>query len=212
MECEEKQGFLRMWRGRIGRRVAGRVNEYGRDVPAARGEEEGRRDAGGGDEPQLHDEGVEGRDPGGRGFAARLRYSAQQAREYGRHRGYAGAWANANLVLLLRDMLLNERGGKLHLLAGLEESWVPEGKAVTVDNAPVTTGGSVSLRVERVDARHWRISVDPRGQTRDFVVHLPNDDTGSIGSVRVDGKLEAVTAEIQITTAGKPSVVEVELR
>ena len=53
------------------------------------------------------------------------------------------AWANTNLVLLLRDMLLNEREGKLHLLAGLPASWVPEGKSLALDNAPVTTGGEV---------------------------------------------------------------------
>ena len=49
------------------------------------------------------------------------------------------AWANANLVLLLRDMLLNERDGQLHLLSGLLSSWVPEGKSLTLDDAPVTT-------------------------------------------------------------------------
>ena len=122
------------------------------------------------------------------------------------------AWANANLVLLLRDMLLNERGGKLHLLAGLEESWVPESKSVVVENAPVTTGGTLSLRVEHVDAMHWRINVDPRGQSRAFVVHLPVEDLARVSAVRVDGTLEATAAEIQIKAEGKPSVVEVEVR
>ena len=122
------------------------------------------------------------------------------------------AWANANLVLLLRDMLLNERGGKLHLLAGLEESWVPVGKSVVVDNAPVTTVGTVSLRVEHVDAKHWRINVDPRGQSRAFVVHLPVEDLARVSAVRVDGKLEVAAAEIPLSAEGKPSVVEVEVR
>ena len=122
------------------------------------------------------------------------------------------AWANANLVLLLRDMLLNERGGKLHLLAGLPESWVPEGKVVALDNAPVTTGGTVSLRVEHPNAKLWRITADPHGQTREFVVHLPIDDATRIASVRIDGIQKAAAAEIALTAADKSSVVEVALR
>jgi hypothetical protein len=122
------------------------------------------------------------------------------------------AWANANLVLLLRDMLLNEREGKLHLLAGLPESWVPEGKAVTVENAPVTTGGTVSLRVEHANAKLWRITVDPHGKTREFVVHLPVDDMSRVNTVRIDGKQIATTAELPVNATGRVSVVEVEIR
>ena len=122
------------------------------------------------------------------------------------------AWANANLVLLLRDMLLNEREGKLHLLAGLPESWVSEGKAVTVENAPVTTGGTVSLRVEHVSAKLWRITVDPHGKTCEFVVHLPIDDTSRVSTVRINGKQVDAAAVIPLTAAGKPSVVAVEVR
>ncbi|MGA3160008.1 MAG: hypothetical protein ABSC77_02245 [Terracidiphilus sp.] len=122
------------------------------------------------------------------------------------------AWANANLVLLLRDMLLNEREGKLHLLAGMPESWVPDGKAITVENAPVTTGGTVSLRVEHASAKLWRITVDPHGKTREFVVHLPVDDVTTVSVVRVNGERETVAAELPVNTAGRVSVVEVEIR
>ena len=83
------------------------------------------------------------------------------------------AWANANLVLLLRDMLVNEREGTLHLLPGVPASWVPEGKTLRLDDAPVTTGGTVSVQVEHVSAKLWRISIDPHGVLRRFVVHLP---------------------------------------
>ncbi|MGD0292380.1 MAG: hypothetical protein ABSB30_00855 [Terracidiphilus sp.] len=122
------------------------------------------------------------------------------------------AWANANLILLLRDMVLNEREGKLHLLAGLPESWVPVDKAVTVENAPVTTGGTVSLRVKHVSAKLWRITVDPHGETREFVVHLPIDDASRVSAVRIDGKQIAAATEIPFTASGKPSVVAVEVR
>ncbi len=121
------------------------------------------------------------------------------------------AWANANLVLLLRDMLLNERAGKLHLLAGLPESWVPEGKKVELRNAPVSTSGEVSLRVEHFRAKVWRITVDPHGATREFVFHLPmNPD--AVSSIRMDGKPMRVAAEIPFSTAGRASVLEVDLK
>lgn len=118
------------------------------------------------------------------------------------------AWANANLVLFLRDMLLNERDGKLHLLAGLLPSWVPEGKSLELTNAPVTTGGEVSLRVEHASANLWRVTVDPHNATREFVLHLPMD-AGSVASVRVDGKPAAIGATIPFTAPGRVTTIEV---
>ncbi len=121
------------------------------------------------------------------------------------------AWANANLVLFLRDMLLNERDGKLHLLAGLPASWVPAGKSLALENAPVTTGGQVSLHVWHVDAQHWRIIVDPHAASRAFVLHLPMA-ADTVASVSVDGKPVPTAAAISFTAPGKVSVVEVVQR
>jgi hypothetical protein len=118
------------------------------------------------------------------------------------------AWANANLVLLLRDMLLNERDGKLHLLAGLMPSWVPEGKTLTLENAPVTTGGEISLRVDHASAKIWRITVDPHGVSRDFVLHPPFD-LESIAAV--DGRAATVSSPMNLRT-DKPETVEFELK
>jgi hypothetical protein len=118
------------------------------------------------------------------------------------------AWANANLVLLLRDMLLNEREGKLHLLAGLLESWVPEGKTLTLDDAPVTTGGEVSVRVEHAGAKLWRITVDPHGVEREFVLHPPFE-AGLIA--RFDGRAVTVSSTINMHT-DKPETLEFELK
>ncbi len=120
------------------------------------------------------------------------------------------AWANANLVLLLRDMLVNERDGKLHLLAGLPASWVPVGKLVVVQDAPVTTGGTVSLRAEHVSKKVWRIAIDPHGVSRGVVLHAPIEAGERIRAVRIDGRAVAAQAEIAATVAA-PSVVEVEL-
>jgi hypothetical protein len=121
------------------------------------------------------------------------------------------AWANANLVLLLRDMLVNERGEQLHLLAGSPASWVPEGKSLLLEDAPVTTGGELSLRVEHVNGKLWRIAVDPHGASRDFVLHLPMDP-GTVRSIRVGGKEVSVVAAVSFSASGAGTVVEVELQ
>lgn len=122
------------------------------------------------------------------------------------------AWANANLVLILRDMLLNERGGRLHLLAGLPESWVPVGKELNLDNAPVTTGGSVSLRVEHRSAKFWQITVDPHRAARKLVLHLPIESVKTVSAVLVNGQKTVVDAEIPVSSAGNAIVVQVEIQ
>ena len=116
------------------------------------------------------------------------------------------AWANANLVLFLRDMLVNERAGKLHLLAGLMPDWVPVGRTLSIDDAPVTTGGTVDLKVERVSAADWRVTIDPKGRNRELVVHSPID---AVRGVTVDGKAVTPAAEVHVMAASKPVVVEV---
>ena len=120
------------------------------------------------------------------------------------------AWGNANLVLLLRDMLLNERDGKLHLLPGLLASWVPEGKSLKLGDAPVTTGGEVSLNVAHTNPTIWRITVDPRGVSRAFVLHLPMA-VDTVSSIRIDGHPAAVSDEVPFT-ASKPTAIEIETR
>jgi hypothetical protein len=118
------------------------------------------------------------------------------------------AWGNANLVLLLRDMLVNERAGKLHLLPGLETSWVPAAKSLVIEDAPVTTGGTIGVRVEHTAAKTWKIIFDPRGRSREAVVHLPMS-ISDVASVKVNAEIVQIESEISINTLGKPVVMEV---
>jgi hypothetical protein len=122
------------------------------------------------------------------------------------------AWANANLILFLRDALINEREGALHLLAGLPEAWLPARKTLLVENAPVTTGGVVSLQVQHVDEQHWKMTIDVRQSTANMVLHLPIDDASRIVKVRVNGKAVPVAAAIPVAPGFAPSTVEVETR
>ncbi|MDE3161781.1 MAG: hypothetical protein KGL64_00860, partial [Acidobacteriota bacterium] len=120
------------------------------------------------------------------------------------------AWANANLVLFLRDMLVNERDGALHLLVGLPSDWVPVGKAVSIEDAPVTTGGTLSVRAERLSEKQWKMSINPHGVPRAVVVHVPLAAGQTVQAVRVDGRSVTSSAEPALTLTG-PSVVEVEV-
>ena len=80
-----------------------------------------------------------------------------------------------------------------------------------LENAPVTTGGEVTLRVEHVSAKLWRFRVDPQGRARDFVLHLPVD-ANSVMSIRLNGKPVNVAAEIPFRSSGTASTVEVLLK
>ena len=115
------------------------------------------------------------------------------------------AWGNANAVLILRDMLVNEREGTLHILPGLLASWVPVGKTLTLDDAPVTTGRAISVRVDHPTAAKWTITIDPQSKIRNFIVHIPVD---SPSEITVGGKKVAITPEIPVI-AGKSVVIEV---
>lgn len=56
-------------------------------------------------------------------------------------------WASAEFVRLVRHLLVMEKGGDLHLLPGLPESWIVPGKPVVLEKTP-TRYGPVSLRLE----------------------------------------------------------------
>lgn len=61
-------------------------------------------------------------------------------------------WASAELIRLVRHLLVMERGGRLELLAGAPEEWLAAGKRIRVDNTP-TAFGRVSLAIDAGDDR-----------------------------------------------------------
>jgi hypothetical protein len=55
------------------------------------------------------------------------------------------AWAAADLVTLLREMLLNERDGSLVLFSGAADWWLSEGREISLSDLP-TQFGTLSLK------------------------------------------------------------------
>ena len=55
-------------------------------------------------------------------------------------------WSAAHYILLLRDMLLREDGDKLVLLSCIPDSWLDDGKAIGIKDAP-TYFGKISYKV-----------------------------------------------------------------
>ena len=121
------------------------------------------------------------------------------------------AWANANLALLLRDMLVHESKDRLYFLPGLLPGWVPVGKTLGLDDAPVTTGRTISLRVEHLSEKLWRITLDPHGITRFMIVNLPVESTSALRAVRINGGSGFLDRLVAVTT-DKATVIEAELK
>jgi len=79
----------------------------------------------------------------------------------------------SNYALMLRHMLLHERGDDLHLLPGVPDEWLAEGKAIVVERAP-THFGPVNLYTHG-QADGVRIRFDPpaRQAPKRVILHLP---------------------------------------
>lgn len=96
-------------------------------------------------------------------------------------------WTAAHYVLLLRDMLVHERDGRLVLLSCVPEAWFAPGAVIEVGGAP-THFGLLDLRFEsRADGSGSRVDLamasPPAGG---YLLSLPR--ASSVRSVRVDGR------------------------
>lgn len=83
-------------------------------------------------------------------------------------------WASAELLRLVRNLLVLERGAEIHLLEGLPRSWLAPG-AKTALNGAATDFGPLSLRLQvAADGTSVRLEVVPPAseRLRRTVVHL----------------------------------------
>jgi hypothetical protein len=83
-------------------------------------------------------------------------------------------WASAELILLVRNLLILEKGKELHLLEGMPDSWAEPGKTTDLKNI-LTSFGEADLMV-KVDAdglmAHVTFNLKAREIPEKLIIHL----------------------------------------
>jgi hypothetical protein len=93
----------------------------------------------------------------------------------------------SNYAILLRNLLVHERGDDLHLLAAVPDGWLADGKEIKVENAP-THFGPISLVVRgTADGVKVQLTKPERNPPKHIVLHLPKSRplVGELGGVEV---------------------------
>lgn len=124
------------------------------------------------------------------------------------------AWANANLVNLVRDMLLYRNGPTLHVLAGIPADWIALGEHISVKNAPVTFGGKVSFRLTYPRRGRMILAFTPPARRVNLVVRFPIGAGYHIRSVRVNGSpVKSFSgSQVSLQDVSATTTIEVEFQ
>jgi hypothetical protein len=130
------------------------------------------------------------------------------------------AWGNANVVNLLRDMLVQERrpapgqtgNPTVHFFAGLPASWIDTGQDFSITNAPTTLGTTVSARLHSISPSLIQITIDPGSKPTDLVIHIPVPIDHTIKNIHIDGKLVASSAILTLPAVSKTATIDVEMK
>jgi len=97
-------------------------------------------------------------------------------------------WAHANLVILVRNMLLREEGKSLHLLWGIPPDWIRVGESISVQGAPTMLGGKVSYTLRYPVAGKMVLDLTPPAGSTEVVVHFPLNQGQEVTAARVNGQ------------------------
>jgi hypothetical protein len=124
------------------------------------------------------------------------------------------AWANANLINLVRDMFLYRRDRTLYILGGIPANWIEPGESVEVRNAPVTFGGKVSYRLVYSSPDRMSLTFMPPRSSIDLRVRFPVAEGRSIKSAAVNGKTVKTFSKSQVFLhqVSTPVKIEVEFQ
>ena len=87
-------------------------------------------------------------------------------------------WFSAKLVRFIRDLLVYEAGGRLHLLAGLSPAWMQPGMTVGIADAPTELGTITFHAVMRQGGMDLTVDFTPRPGIKGLTLHLPSFLTG----------------------------------
>jgi len=123
------------------------------------------------------------------------------------------AWGNANLVLLVRDMLLRDDGDQLHLLSGIPTGWIAPGESIGITDAPTTFGGKVSFQLSYTSSDEMQLHLESVVPGPSVAIRFPLRDNQMIRAVTVNGKSEKPTARdtVTLTSAAHQATVIVHL-
>lgn len=98
------------------------------------------------------------------------------------------AWANANLVALVRDMLLREEVDNLFLLSGIPAEWIQPGEHISIASAPTTLGGDISYRLDYVAQDQMKLHLKFAGRTTVLQIRFPLAAGKTLHTVIVNGQ------------------------
>jgi hypothetical protein len=119
------------------------------------------------------------------------------------------AWGNANLVLLVRDMLLRDDGGRIHLLSGIPAEWIAPGEQIAVSDAPTTFGGKVTFQLRDISPKEMELHFDSTVPVPSAVIRFPLRANEKITAVTVNGKPESSTDRDTVTLNPVPRSVTI---
>jgi hypothetical protein len=121
------------------------------------------------------------------------------------------AWGNANLVNLIRDMLLLEKDGVLHVLDGAPSDWIAVGQEISVENAPTILSGSVSFHLRYPSAGNMILDLVPPSNPIDALVQFPIARSDKITSIRINGRETAPSNQtvVNLKAIHTPTNIEV---
>jgi hypothetical protein len=121
-------------------------------------------------------------------------------------------WAHANLIILVRNMLLREEGETLHLLSGIPPDWIGVGERISVQEAPTMLGGKMSYTLSYPAAGKMVLDLTPPPDSSEVVVHFPLSKGQRITAARVNGRpVSTVSGSIlTLMKAREPARVDIK--
>ena len=122
------------------------------------------------------------------------------------------AWANANLVNLVRDMLVLEQDGALELLRGVPAGWIDVGDELSIRNARTVMGGPVSVKLSYPSAGRMIVELEATSDPVDVVAHFPLPAGSSIQAALVNGAPAAATGGSSVRVDTVHGGIRIEIR
>jgi len=121
-------------------------------------------------------------------------------------------WAHANLIILVRNMLIREEGETLHLLSGIPANWIRVGERISVQEAPTMLGGKMSYTLSYPAAGKMVLDLTPPTDSPEVVVHFPLSKGQRITAARVNGRPVSTVSGSTLTLmkAREPARVDIE--